>query len=168
MKIAISLGNVCASAEYGVNNGLRKKKEDGYNTCPFDLMVSNYHGIIKCISEDFANFCDTKYLKLINNNVKNTYYNFGFNHETPGHANLYLHEKWPEGKNHYINNNYCHFKERYYNRIQNFRNYLNDSNNYIIFIIQFAYEKNPNNNFCELRNILREKYPRLKYEIITI
>ena len=46
--IGISLGNVCNSAEFAVANNLRKRKEEGYNTCPFDLMVSNYKGSNKC------------------------------------------------------------------------------------------------------------------------
>ncbi len=33
-----------------------EKKQNGYNTCVFDFMVSNYNGIVKCIKEDFNNF----------------------------------------------------------------------------------------------------------------
>jgi hypothetical protein len=165
----ISLGNVCYSAEWAVKKQIRKRKEEGYNTCPFDLMVSNYKGIVKCIEEDFKHFCDTKYLTLQNNLIYNTYYNFGFNHESPYHADLYLTENWPEGPNHFLNNNYLHFIERYNNRIQSFRNYLNDPNNTILFIIQFTYDKCPDdNNLFELKNILSEKYPNLDYKIIII
>jgi hypothetical protein len=166
--IGISLGNVCNSAEWGVKNNLRKRKIDGYNTCPFDLMVSNYNGIVKCIKEDFKNFCDPNYLVCNGNGVCNTYYNFEFNHESPGHADLYLHENWPEGTNHFINNNYFHFINRYNKRIESFNNYLNDPDNYIIFIIEFFYDSNPNDDFLELRTALHEKYPNLKYEIKVI
>ena len=79
--VGISLGNVCYSAEWAVHNKYRKRKEEGYNTCPFDLMVSNYKGIVKCIKEDFKYFCDTNYLSLQNNLIFNKYYKFGFNHE---------------------------------------------------------------------------------------
>lgn len=41
-KIGISLGNICFSAVWAVQNGLRKTKAEGYKTCPFDLMISNY------------------------------------------------------------------------------------------------------------------------------
>ena len=37
----------CGSAMYGVINNLRTKKEHGYKTCPFDLMISNYNGILE-------------------------------------------------------------------------------------------------------------------------
>ncbi len=45
-QIFISLGLNCSSAIYGVNNNLRNTKKDGYKTCPFDLMLSSYNGII--------------------------------------------------------------------------------------------------------------------------
>jgi hypothetical protein len=167
-KVGISLGNICYSSEWGVQNKIRKTRLQGYKTCPFDLMVSNYRGVIECIKNDFEDFCNPQYLVLTNDTLLNTKYNFSFNHEMPGHANLYLHENWPEGKNHFINNNFCHFIERYNKRINSFCNYLNDPNNYIIFIIQFYYDTNPNNDCQELRNVLREKYPDLKYEIKII
>jgi len=164
--IGISLGNVCFSAEWAVQNKLRKRKEEGYHTCPFDLMVSNYKGIIKCIEDDFKFFCDINYIELRGNLIYNTYYNFGFNHESPYHADIYIHEKWPEGANHFVNNNFKHFIKRYNRRIKSFIDYLKDPNNYIIFIIQFAYDSPPiDENLLELRKALSIKYPNLKYEI---
>lgn len=41
----ISLGWNCLTATEAVNRGLRKTKANGYRTCPFDIMVSNYNGI---------------------------------------------------------------------------------------------------------------------------
>jgi hypothetical protein len=165
--VGISLGNVCYSAVWGVDVGFRKAKKDGYKTCPFDLMISNYKGIIECIRNDFHDFCNPHFLSIEQNIncVKNSKYNFFFNHESPYHADLYIKENWPEGPNHYINNNYKHFIDRYNQRIQNFRNYLQDSNNHIIFIIQFANEEDPNNDFYELREVLKLKYPNLIYNI---
>jgi hypothetical protein len=167
-KIGISLGNVCKSATWAVVNGYRNKKQNGYNTCVFDLMVSNYNGIVKCILEDFTNFVDPNYLIVENDYIKNTYYNFVFNHEGPGHGDLYIKENWPEGIMHFANNNYVHFIERYKTRIDNFRNYLLDTNNYIYFIFEFFYDTNLNDDFYELRKAISLKYPDLKYEIIVI
>jgi hypothetical protein len=164
-NIAISLGNVCYSAEWAVANGLRSTKANGYKTCPFDLMVSNYNGLIKCIYEDFQHFCNPHFLILNKSGIYNTYYNFAFNHESPEHANIYLHENWPEGKNHFVNNNFKHFIDRYNCRIQSFREYLWNSNNHIIFIIQFVYDQNPNDNCMKLREALKVKYPHLNYSI---
>ena len=168
-RIGISLGNVCYSAEWGVENQVRKRKEDGYNTCPFDLMVSNYKGIIECIYTDFIDFYNPEYLVLTEDRfILNTKYNFGFNHESPDHANLYLHENWPEGTMHFVNNNYAHFIERYKTRIESFYSYICNPNNFIVFIINFVNETNPNDNCFELRRALETKFPNLKYDIIVI
>lgn len=168
--IGISLGNTCYPAHWAVKNNLRKQKHQGYKTCPFDLMVSNCKGIIECIKDDFKYFCDLKYLTYNENagGVRNTYYNFGFNHETPGHADLYLKEKWPEGTNHYVNNNFKHFIKRYNERIQNLKNYLNNKEHTIIFCIKFTYDSNKNSNLIELKNALNNKYPDLKYKILVL
>jgi hypothetical protein len=172
--IGISLGWNCYAATYGVTNNIRIKKENGYKTCPFDECVSNYHGIIKCINDDFKFFCDDSYLEIIKAPEQaghipkgelllyNTYYNFIFTHESPGYANLYIQQEWPGGKSHYIDNNYHFFKERYTRRIQNFRNYINSSQG-IKFIIS-SYRKNT----LELDNCIKNTYARLKYDILHI
>jgi hypothetical protein len=152
-----------------VHNGYRDSKRQNYKTCPFDLMVTNYAGIIKCILEDFKNFTNPEFLQIKDDCIVNTYYKFGFNHETPGHADLYKIESWAEGPNHFINNNYKNFIERYNQRITNFRNYLNDPNSSIIFIIFpihfYAYK---NDDFVELKKALLNKYPKLDYKFVII
>ena len=64
-NIGISLGWNCHSAMWGVSNNIRDRKENGYNTCPFDIMVTNYPGICECINDDFKHLCDEKYLEII-------------------------------------------------------------------------------------------------------
>ena len=167
-KIAISLGVACEAAMYGVNNNLRKRKCDGYMTCPFDEMISNYNGVIECILNDFEGFTDDKNLDIIiaydngEKLIKNTKYNFIFNHESFTHANLYLSQNWKEGENHYYNNNYYWFKERYNSRINNFRKYIKEAE-YIYFIIDKKDDEISLLNFT-----LKLKYPNLKFEIIRI
>jgi len=124
----ISLGWCCYSAGFGVSTGLRKTKKNGYKTCPFDEMITNYEGIIECIADDFEYLCDKEYLELIkipkeskwlNTNgdgdimIYNKKYKFIFNHESPGHANLFVNQKWSKGINHYIINDYEEFINRY-------------------------------------------------------
>lgn len=98
MSCGISLGWNCISAMDGVARGLRERKQNGYLTCPFDQAMTNYPGVIKCLEDDFARFLDPKYLTIIvdpeNNDslVYNTYYKFLFNHESPGHAGIYIHQ----------------------------------------------------------------------------
>ncbi len=174
-KVGISLGWSCEAATYGVENNIRAKKEDGYLTCPFDGCLSNYDGIIECLKDDFKYFVDPNYLEVIEvqfNTVGlskydkllyNKKYKFIFNHESPGHGNLYITQNWPGGINHYIDNNYKYFIERYTRRIQSFRNYLEDNNNDITFILARF-----NKNIDALKDIIKLKYPNLIFNIIQI
>jgi len=170
--ISISLGYNCQPAITGVKLALRKTKLNGYNTCPFDECVTNYYGIILCLKENFKYFIDPNYLELYEaiENIGgckkgekllcNTRYKFIFNHESPGHADLYISQKWKNGINHFIDNNYDLFIKRYEKRIENFRQYLSSGEN-INFLIT-RYIKNTN----ELENTLNELYPKLNYKII--
>jgi hypothetical protein len=178
MDIGISLGWRCESAIYAVNNKIRKIRDEGYLTCPFDICVTNYIGLCKCIEDDFKYFCDTSYLvlkkepklkKILGENqtedqywIYNSYYNFAFNHESPGHGDIYLKEKWEGGINHFTSNNFEKFIERYTKRINNFRHYLSLKNTRINFVI-LRYNSVP----YELSNIIQQKYPNLNYTIFS-
>ena len=168
--VAISLGWNCHSAAQGVNLGLRALKANGYKTCPFDESLTNYPGIVKCIRDDFKDFCSPESLciKLNDRSKKycvddillhNTAYKFVFNHESPGHADLWQLQSWSGGINHYIDNNYKKFIERYSARVDNFRTYLT-SGEPITFLIT-----HPPSDFKELREALSERYPNLQYSI---
>jgi hypothetical protein len=172
----ISLGWNCSAAQDGLRLGLRNTKANGYSTCPFDMMVSNYVGVCKCIEDDFKYFCDPEHLKLIDAPdmtshfpnqklgekwIVNTYYNFVFNHESPYHGNLYLNEKW-NGPNHFVDNNFENFIKRYEARISAFRDYL-AGDNFINFVL-WRYNSIPN----ELADIIKTKHPDLKFKINSI
>lgn len=126
----ISLGFNCNSAVRGVEWGLRQRRKDGYKTCPFDACVTNLKGVIQCLRDDFKFFTNPAYLQVIQGFqgpeklIYNSYYKFFFNHESPGHANLYISEKWPGGKEHFINDNFKKFIKRYNERISSFREYI--------------------------------------------
>lgn len=171
MSVGISLGWNCSSATRGVDLGIRQRKINGYKTCPFDEMNSNYEGVVKCIQNDFEGFTDPEYLELIqipstanyhknDTLIYNKKYKFLFNHESPGHANLYITQCWEGGINHFIDNNYAKFKERYERRIENFRNYLNSGNQ-----IQFLLTK-PDTDYTKLITVLDSHYPQLNYSIL--
>jgi hypothetical protein len=165
--IGISLGCSCDSAVWGVQQSIRKTKENEYKTCPFDEMLSNFPGLIECLKDDFKYFCDINYLTMIETPagpfIYNTKYKFAFNHESPGHDNIYLTQKWPEGINHFINNNFANFINRYTKRIQSFRNYLSNPNNYISFILQRYNTRQV--DLTELREVFQLHYPDLNYYI---
>lgn len=179
MRIAISLGWDCGPATYAVNKKLRETKNNGYMTCPFDLMITNYDGIVECIKDDFQYLCDPRYIELKtvqkdcqylslkkdDKIIVNTKYNFIFNHESPNHGNLYLHENWPKGTYHFVLNNFEEFINRYKKRIQNFKNYIH-SNNRIMFIFS---KINNNLDSCkELCDVIKLKYPNLDYSCLFL
>ena len=130
-------------------------------------MISDYAGLIECITEDFKDFCNTDYLALAPHTeeklIKHLKYNFYFNHESPGHANLYLTEQCEFGGTHFTENNYQRFIKRYQARINNFRNYLNDPNNELLFIVE-RYNSPP----VELEEAIAKTYPNLKFQIAWI
>lgn len=169
--IGISLGWNCYSAVKAVELGIRSRKADGYTTCPFDEALTNYPGVVECIRDDFNSFFDLELFEVPQTNpyckgdilVRNTKYNFVFNHESPGHADLWRTEGWPGGPAHFISNSYEKFKERYEKRIQNFKLYLL-SGKQIIFIIT---RPNPIDT-GELDKVLQEKYPSLLYKILYL
>jgi hypothetical protein len=176
----ISLGWNCHSAITGVSMGIRDIKQNGYKTCPFDEMITNYKGIIECIKDDFKYLCDTRYIELINipkeskflntNGdgdiiIYNKKYNFIFNHESPGHANLFINQKWSKGINHFVMNNYEEFINRYKRRIKNIKHLLN-SKKKITFILT-----RPNTELCdinELHEVIINKYPFLNFKFVFL
>jgi hypothetical protein len=168
-EVGISLGFNCNPATIGVDNGLRKTKAHGYNTCPFDEMWSNFPGLLKCLNEDFLDFCNPDYLSVISvcNSpfIYNSKYKFIFNHESPGHADLYISQKWEGGINHFTDNNFERFIIRYNKRIESFRNYLLDKTNFINFII-LRYKIS--DECLNLLNLGIKKYRNDNYKIVSM
>lgn len=179
MKISISLGWDCGPSIYGVENGLRSIKSEGYKTCPFDWMITNYDGIIECIKDDFKYFCLPEYLRVVTITDKynylnlpinstiivNTKYKFILNHESSGHGNLYLSEGWEKGKYHFEMNNFEELIKRYNRRIDNFRYYMTNDFE-ITFIISKVNNSVETNK--ELENTIRNKYPDKKINFVLL
>jgi hypothetical protein len=119
--------------------------------------------------DDFKYFYDTNYLELITRSdgdilIYNNKYKFLFNHESPGHGDLYITQNWEKGINHYIVNDYEEFKNRYNRRIQNFKNLLNSSK-----VITFILTRPNTHEMCDindLNNALLCKYPFLHFNFV--
>jgi hypothetical protein len=103
-NIYISLGYNCSPRIY-IKKSLGKSKKNGYNSCPFDLCITNFNALCKCIEDDFKHFFDN--LRLIpginakgdrskcgkgGRNITN-YYNIIFNHESTTHSHMFNNEK---------------------------------------------------------------------------
>lgn len=178
---AISLGWDCGPVGHGVDTGLRTTKENGYRTCPFDLMITNYQGVIECIQDDFKYFCDPRFLHIMpiekdytylafkkgERVIVNTKYNFIFNHESPGHGNLYQQENWENGQEHFIVNNFKAFIERYTQRIENFHHYVHDPQCYVHFILSkpFIHTKN---HIQGLEKMIEKKYGSHGWQMVRL
>lgn len=172
MNTSISLGWNCLPASYAIDRCWRVRKDQGYLTCPFDWAITNYENVLRCIENDFKHLTDS--LQIIESPwsvggiikgerlIYNNEYGFIFNHESPGHANLFKTENWSGGINHFINNNFELFKERYNKRIKNFYEYVKNENN-IKFVICKQYS-----DVSLLDKILKKKYPLLNFEIIYL
>lgn len=170
----ISLGYNCRTTSTCVDRGWRQTKSNGYKTCPFDLCISTYEGVVACIRDKFEGFTDPAHLKLQTvpadilqskgdeELVYNTKYGFVFLHESPGHADLYKTEQWPNGKYHFVANNWALFRERYAHRIQAFHEYIH-SGQQVRFVIGC-----PNNDISELHDAIRSTYPTLEYIIVPM
>jgi hypothetical protein len=179
MSFSISLGWNCSSAMWAVENGIRKTKDAGYKTCPFDIMGSNFDGLIECLKTDFKDFTNPNFLSIVDTTgivfehpvyksgellLVHTKYKFIFNHESPTHGDLYLHEGWKGGIFHYCNDNFKEFIIRYNQRIANFRNYIQmalNEDKILVFIIKTHPE-----NIPILKSTIENVYPRLKFEIL--
>ncbi len=169
----ISLGENCHPREY-IKHGLNISKRMGYLTCPFDLCVTSFDALYKCLDTDFKYFFDE--LRLIDGsnsagnrencgaggkNITNKY-GIVFNHEGSTHSHLFK-----EGKNDdffYIRNNFAQFRARYINRINNFNNYIKHSKQ-VTFIV---YKSNKNKRFPILQQMLKNKYKHLDIDYIYL
>ena len=169
----ISLGYNCKTSLRCVEAG-RPTKANGYKTCPFDLCIAPYEGVVQCLRDKFRFFLDPEFIRLQTvpaavlasaadeELIYNTKYNFVFLHESPGHANLYQTEQWSGGKYHFVDNDFAAFRERYARRIQSFHEYL-ASGGLIRFVIGC-----PHTDLSELRSAIQSSYPTLRYEIHRI
>jgi hypothetical protein len=164
-KNAISLGFNCSAAGIAVSRGLRGRKQDGYLTCPFDMMFT--FDVCHILENDFADFCNPDYLELRDldgdKRIVHTKYACVFNHESPDHFRILGHdEKWT-GPQHFTENNYCRFIQRYQRRIANFREYVRratETQTELNFVIT-RYNEIP----TDVDELLTRKYPELKFKI---
>ena len=172
-EIYISLGyncdpRICIKYNMGLN------KDNGYKTCPFDLCITSFESLCKCIETDFQYFFDD--LRLIpggcadgrnindlkgKHNITN-HYNIIFNHEGSTHSHLFKDNK--NDDLFYIRNDFEKFKERYALRINNYKEYISNYNK-IIFI--YKKDKTDDKYNPEILFKLLNKYNK-PIRIITI
>ncbi len=161
----VSIGWNCKPRIY-MNMVLGLSKSSGYNSGPFDLCITRYESLSKCISTNFVNFFDDLRLVPGTNaegdrtgcgpggmNITNAY-GIIFNHEGSTHSHIFA-----EGKNDdefYIRNNFQKFRERYIKRINNFINYINSSTEVVLI---FSRHPGDIHTDQDILNLFNNTYP---------
>ena len=175
-EVTISLGYNCDPRIY-MKKKLNITKATGYKSCPFDLCITPYKALCKILETDFCDFFDDmKIIKWGNAKGDRTLAGPGltvvsnkhdmiFNHEGGGHSHLFQ-----EGKNDdefYTRNNYEKFKERYTQRIENFRRYCKEFDK-----IKFIYNKSANSSekFDEsyIKNLIIKTYGKKTINFVSL
>nr|QOI90620.1 hypothetical protein HWQ62_00489 [Pyramimonas orientalis virus] len=187
----LSLGQNCQSLVNLVNDKHVPLKSNGRRTCLFDLSLTSYYAICELFENTFdlttflnfrlidnphgEKFCQTH----IDDNERHLLFNpktglpYGqivinemgcmFNHESPGHPELYHTERWTS-KTMFVDDDFKLLKDRYTTRRDNLKEYIRQAieNNYEInFVLTtFVIPR-------KLDSIIQVKYPSLKYTIIV-
>ena len=171
-EVAISLGYNCQPAMRSKDYKFRQSKKEGYKTCPFDVMLSNYEGLVRCLQEDFRYLTDSQYLRVIDVPVNdtlhvphdkviiNTRYNFLFYHDSPVQY-IFDDYQWENGLEHFVVNDFAALKERYKKRVSNFVDYMGGG--YEVLLVMLAPTLGYKTGFPRLNKVLHEKYPNSRY-----
>lgn len=160
-RVYISLGWNCYPRMIAVGHMNERKSEDGYKTCPFDLMASYYPSLCNLFEHNLDDIHDTNNLFVSDiGRITNKVYGFGHNHDSPNHYGLFgTSENW-ESPDYYVKNNFEKFKERYVRRVNNLREYLNSGKEIVFFINRY------NSVPIEIEEIISRKYPTLNFKIV--
>lgn len=148
----LSLGVDCLPRAMSTKFHFKKTKEQGGLTCPFDLAWHDYETVCRLLKNDFHDYLNPLRLYVNQNgHISHRDYSIVFNHESDDADKLMK----------FIKNDYEAFKERYEQRIQNWKHILHQSSR-VVFLLH--YKQYP----TELVSIIKEKYPHLEFTILTI
>jgi hypothetical protein len=175
MVVYISLGVNCSPRIHIKRMGY--SRATGYKTCPFDLCITPFSGLKKCLETDFVHFFED--LRVIPGsnasgnrtlcgdgglNINNSY-GMIFNHEGSTHSHLF--SKGRNDDEYYIRNDFTEFRNRYQTRINNFKEYIRCSDDVI-----FVFSKYPGiestGNIDDICNIFRTRHPLKTFTYLLI
>ncbi len=131
--VYISLGFNCDPRVF-IKNRLGLSKASGYRSCPFDLCITPFEALCRCLEDNFQHFFEgLRTIPWGSKNAITNSYGMIFNHEGSAHAHLFQVGK--DDDLYYTRNDFEKFKERYTARINNFQRYVRESKQ-ITFIIK--------------------------------
>ncbi len=140
----VSLGKDCMSRTIPTRFLLKKKKEDGELTLPFDLAIHRYDAVCQLIESDFQGYTNPSNLMVENGVIIHKKYFVRYTHEK---SKLFF------------DNNFKLLIDKYKNRVENFHKYINNNN--VLFVSTFPLYP------IELRNVIKNKFPNLAFKIIN-
>ena len=154
----VSLGSDCLPRTVATIWGLKPRKYSGELSCPFDLALHPYPGVVEAIKNDFANYLTPAHLTTHSiekgydssekfSCIKNSYYNCTFSHERGDR---------------FYENNFNQFIEVYRQRIANFYHYLNSTP--VLFLVYSDCSIDINN----LVEVIAQKFPQLKFKVMLV
>lgn len=158
-----------------MRNNLHFTKQSGYKSGPFDLCITPYDALYKCIQSDFKLFFDDLHLIYGMNaygdrsncggghqNITNSY-GIVFNHEGSTHSHLFN-----EGRNDddfYIRDDFYQFRKRYTERIKNFLNYIEENDDIVLVHKKQDDVKVDMDVICGL---FKEKYTNKQFSVLEL
>ncbi len=161
----ISLGGDCFPRVSLTKIKIKKDRAQGELSYPFDLAVTPLKNVIEMIWSDFDKFHEYK-LEEVDNEILIESVNYPgtyLNHESPMKVNIFYEN---EGPLYFVKCKYEKLKERYSNRIDNFREKLG-SDKKILFVIHLT-ACTSNDDVIRLVKAIEARYPTLEFKIVVV
>lgn len=140
----ISLGKDCMSRTIPTRYGIKKTKNQGELTLPFDLAIHRYDAVCDIIKNHFDGYADPNNLELKNGIIQHKKYFVRYTHEKDQI---------------FSENNFELLIKKYKRRVENFKSYILDDN--ILFISNFPLYP------LELYETIKKTYPNLNFKILN-
>jgi len=161
----ISLGGDCFPRVSLTKIKIKKDRSQGELSYPFDLSVTPLKNVIDMIWSDFDKFHEYK-LEEVDNEILIELVNYPgtyLNHESPMKDNIFYEQ---EGSLYFVKDKYKKLKERYINRIDNFRKILSSEKN-ILFVLHLT-GCTSNEDIIRLTKAIEAMYPKLEFRIVVV
>jgi len=141
----VSLGKDCMSRTIPTKFFLKKNKNDGELSLPFDLAIHRYDAVCEIIENEFLDYTNSKYFQIgTDGSIEHSKYFARYTHER---ESIFYEE------------NFKHLIEKYFKRIANFNSYIQDD--CILFIATFPVYP------IELFNVIKSTYPSLRFKLLN-
>ena len=175
----LSIGYNCTPRIF-MKNAYGLSKAEGQPSCPFDLCITPLDAMLEMVKTDFEGFFDGLHLqRVINAGGERRHAGRGqqnivnkcgiiFNHESSTHSHLFREGK--DDDHYYTADNFRRFRDRYEQRIANWRAQL-QAHPHITLVCTLPPEEDTHPQKVEERiqdilHVFRTTYPTTSFELI--